>query len=99
MRAGAGGHVLQVPDGGIKPFLEFVAIWNNFMLPYIMLGDDHLFPITVGLNGLLNQGASAPALYTLVLAGALLSIVPLVIMFLLLQRYWRVDLAAGAVKA
>ena len=78
---------------------QFVAIWNNFMLPYIMLGDDQLFPITVGLNGLLNQGASAPALYTLVLAGALLSIVPLVIMFLLLQRYWRVDLAAGAVKA
>ncbi|MCU1515700.1 MAG: araQ7 [Pseudarthrobacter sp.] len=78
---------------------QFVAIWNNFMLPYIMLGDDHLFPITVGLNGLLNQGASAPALYTLVLAGALLSIIPLVIMFLLLQRYWRVDLAAGAVKA
>jgi multiple sugar transport system permease protein len=78
---------------------QFVAIWNNFMLPYIMLGDDHLFPITVGLNGLLNQGASAPALYTLVLAGALLSIIPLVVMFLLLQRYWRVDLAAGAVKA
>ncbi len=78
---------------------QFVAIWNNFMLPYIMLGDDHLFPVTVGLNGLLNQGASAPALYTLVLAGALLSIIPLVIMFLLLQRYWRVDLAAGAVKA
>jgi multiple sugar transport system permease protein len=78
---------------------QFVAIWNNFMLPYIMLGDDQLFPVTVGLNGLLNQGASAPALYTLVLAGALLSIVPLVIMFLLLQRYWKVDLAAGAVKA
>lgn len=78
---------------------QFVAIWNNFMLPYIMLGDDKLFPLTVGLNGLLNQGATAPALYTLVLAGALLSIVPLVIMFLFLQRYWRVDLAAGAVKA
>ena len=78
---------------------QFVAIWNNFMLPYIMLGDDTLFPLTVGLNGLLNQGATAPALYTLVLAGALLSIVPLVIMFLFLQRYWRVDLAAGAVKA
>jgi len=78
---------------------QFVAIWNNFMLPYIMLGDDTLFPLTVGLNGLLNQGATAPALYTLVLAGALLSIIPLVIMFLFLQRYWRVDLAAGAVKA
>ncbi|TKV27283.1 carbohydrate ABC transporter permease [Arthrobacter sp. NamB2] len=78
---------------------QFVAIWNNFMLPYIMLGDDSLFPITVGLNGLLNQGASAPALYTLVVTGALLSILPLILMFLLLQRFWRVDLAAGAVKA
>ena len=29
------------------------------MLPYIMLGDDRLFPITVGLSGLLNQGADA----------------------------------------
>lgn len=86
--------------GLVTVFLfQFVAIWNNFMLPYIMLGDDTLYPLTVGLNGLLNQGATAPALYTLVLAGALLSIIPLVIMFLFLQRYWRVDLAAGAVKA
>lgn len=78
---------------------QFVAVWNNFMLPYIMLGNDSLYPITVGLSGLLNQGASAPAMYTLVITGALLSIIPLVILFLVLQRYWRVDLAAGAVKA
>ncbi|MFC5860657.1 hypothetical protein [Agromyces flavus] len=37
---------------------QFVAVWNNFMLPYIMLGNDELFPITVGLHGLLKQGAS-----------------------------------------
>ena len=86
--------------GLVTVFLfQFVAIWNNFMLPYIMLGDDRLFPLTVGLSGLLNQGASQPALYTLVITGALLSIVPLVALFLLLQRYWQVDLAAGGVKA
>jgi multiple sugar transport system permease protein len=78
---------------------QFVAIWNNFMLPYIMLGDDKLFPLTVGLSGLLNQGASVPSMYTLVIMGALLSIIPLIAMFLLLQRFWKVDLAAGAVKA
>ena len=78
---------------------QFVAIWNNFMLPYIMLGSDTLFPITVGLSGLLNQGASAPSLYTLVITGALLSVIPLIALFLLLQRFWKVDLAAGAVKA
>jgi len=38
-------------------------------------------------------------MYTSVVTGALLSIVPLVVLFLTLQRYWRVDLGAGAVKA
>jgi multiple sugar transport system permease protein len=77
---------------------QFVAVWNNFMLPYIMLGDDQLFPVTVGLSGLLNQGASAPSMYTLVITGALLSIIPLIILFLLLQRFWRNGLGAGSVK-
>ncbi|WP_082467869.1 carbohydrate ABC transporter permease [Leifsonia sp. Leaf264] len=96
-------HRLAMPmmlPGLVTVFLfQFVAIWNNFMLPYIMLGDDKLFPITVGLSGLLNQGSTVPALYTLVITGALLSIIPLIALFLVLQRYWRVDLAAGAVKA
>ena len=78
---------------------QFVAVWNNFMLPYIMLGNDQLYPLTVGLNGLLNQGANQPSMYISVVTGALLSIVPLVVLFLALQRYWRVDLGAGAVKA
>ncbi|MBT2517560.1 carbohydrate ABC transporter permease [Streptomyces sp. ISL-90] len=96
-------HRIAMPmmmPGLVTIFLfQFVAVWNNFMLPYIMLGDDRLFPITVGLSGLLNQGASQPSMYTLVITGALLSIVPLIALFLVLQRYWRVDLAAGAVKA
>jgi multiple sugar transport system permease protein len=47
---------------------------------------------------MLNQGNTTPALYTLVVTGALLSILPLVVLFLTLQRYWRVDLLSGAVK-
>ncbi len=78
---------------------QFVAIWNNFLLPYIMLADDRKFPMTVGLYTLLNRGASIPALYTHVIAGALLSILPLVALFLTLQKYWKVDLLTGAVKA
>jgi multiple sugar transport system permease protein len=85
--------------GLVTVFLfQFVGIWNNFMLPYIMLGDDRLFPLTVGLSSLLNQGATVPALYTLVITGALLSIIPLILLFLTLQRYWKVDLGSGAVK-
>lgn len=92
--------VPMMAPGLVTIFLfQFVGIWNNFILPYIMLGDDKLYPITVGLAGLLNQGSTVPALYTLVITGALVSIIPLMILFLVLQRYWKVDLGAGAVKA
>jgi multiple sugar transport system permease protein len=89
---------MMVP-GLVTVFLfQFVAVWNNFLLPFIMLSDENKFPLTVGLYTLLNRGSTAPALYSLVVTGSLLSIVPLVILFLALQRYWRTDLAAGSVK-
>jgi multiple sugar transport system permease protein len=89
---------MMVP-GLVTVFLfQFVAVWNNFLLPFIMLSDENKFPITVGLYTLLNRGAEAPAEYNLVVTGSLLSIIPLVILFLALQRYWRTDLAAGSVK-
>jgi multiple sugar transport system permease protein len=78
---------------------QFVAIWNNFLLPFVMLTDDQKFPITVGLYTMLTGGADQPALYSLVLTGSLLSIIPLIALFLYLQRYWRADLLTGAVKA
>lgn len=78
--------------------LQFVAVWNNFLLPYIMISDDRHFPMTVGLFSMLNQGASQPALYSLVIMGAFLSVLPLIALFLFLQRYWRIDLVSGAVK-
>lgn len=85
--------------GLVTVFLfQFVAVWTNFLLPFIMLSDDRTFPVTVGLYTMLNQGNTTPALYTLVITGSLLSILPLVALFLSLQRYWRVDLLTGAVK-
>jgi len=78
--------------------LQFVAIWNNFLLPYIMISDDSRFPMTVGLFTMLNQGASQPALYSLVVMGVFLSVLPLIALFLFLQRYWRLDLVSGGVK-
>ncbi len=78
--------------------LHFVAIWNNFLLPFIMLSDDRLYPLTVGLYALLNQGVDQPALYTLVITGAMLSVIPLIVLFLLLQRYWKLDMISGGLK-
>ena len=77
---------------------QFVSIWNNFFLPLIMLRDQELFHVTFGLyawNSTINQ---FPELRTFVLVGSLLSVIPLIITFLLLQRYWRTGLGTGALK-
>jgi multiple sugar transport system permease protein len=89
---------LMLP-GMVTIFLfQFVAIWNNFLLPFIMLGDDEKFPLTVGLYTLLAAGANQPSLFNLILTGALISLIPLIALFLTMQRYWRTDLSSGAVK-
>ena len=77
---------------------QFVAIWNNFFLPLIMLRDEALFPVTLGLYAWNSQVNQIPVLRDYVLIGALLSIIPLIIIFLLLQRFWRNGLSAGSVK-
>ncbi|TDW29275.1 carbohydrate ABC transporter permease [Cryobacterium psychrophilum] len=77
---------------------QFVAIWNNFFLPLIMLRDEALFPVTLGLYAWNSQVNQIPELRGYVLIGALLSIIPLIVLFLLLQRFWRSGLGAGSVK-
>ncbi|WP_376780648.1 carbohydrate ABC transporter permease [Timonella senegalensis] len=78
-----------------------VATWNNYFLPLIMLSDPKWYPLTVGLNQWSAQatGAAAQPIYNLVLTGAVLTILPIIIVFLFLQRYWQSGLTAGSVKA
>lgn len=77
---------------------QFVAIWNNFFLPLIMLRDEGNFPVTLGLYTWNSQINQIPELRMYVLVGALLSIIPLIVAFLFLQRFWRSGLGAGSVK-
>ncbi|QMU80216.1 carbohydrate ABC transporter permease [Streptacidiphilus sp. PB12-B1b] len=80
---------------------QFVSIWTNYLLPALMLADNRLQPVTVGIVGWQAQRgigqASVP--FTIVITAALVSVVPLVAMFLFLQRFWRSGLIAGSVKA
>ncbi|PCE14372.1 ABC transporter permease [Microbacterium sp. SZ1] len=77
-----------------------VATWNNYFLPLIMLSDPDWYPLTVGLNQWSAQaiGAGSQPIYNLVIMGSLLTIIPIVIAFLLLQRFWQSGLTAGSVK-
>ncbi|MEA5052451.1 MAG: ABC transporter permease subunit, partial [Propionicimonas sp.] len=78
--------------------LQFVAIWNNFLLPYIMLSNSSTFPLTVGFYSMMNQGGDQLNVYNLVIMGCLLAIIPLIALFLFLQRFWRLDLVSGSLK-
>ena len=77
---------------------HFVAVWNNFLLPLIMLGNEKLFPVTLGLYAWNSQVDQRPELRGLVLVGALVSILPMIVAFIFLQRFWRSGLGTGSIK-
>jgi multiple sugar transport system permease protein len=91
--------------GIVTVFLfALVGTWNNYLLPLIMLSDSSLFPLTVGVaqwqdlaTGGVNTGGQP--LFAMVITASAISVLPLIIAFLYLQRYWQSGLAAGSVKA
>jgi multiple sugar transport system permease protein len=95
---------LRMLAPGIVTVLLFtlVATWNNYFLPLIMLNNPRLYPVTVGLASWSSQssggGGSTGQLLSSVVTGSLLSVIPLIAAFLLLQRYWQSGLSAGGVK-
>src|SRR5207249_9479047 len=80
---------------------QLVHVCNNYFLPLIVLRSPEWFPLTVGLKQWNSQAYSvggAQAVFTLVITGSLLAILPLIAIFLVLQRYWQSGIAMGGVK-
>ena len=93
---------LLLPGSVTVLLFALVASWNNYFLPLIMLNSPDKFPLPVGLaqwQSTAAAGSGAQALFSTIITGSLLSVIPLVVAFLLLQRYWQSGLAAGGVKA
>jgi multiple sugar transport system permease protein len=85
--------------GLVTVFLfQLTAIWNNFFLPMVMLSDQDLYPVSLGLYTWNSSASVSPEYYPVVIMGSLLAVLPLVLAFALLQRFWRSGLTAGAVK-
>ncbi|WP_350347500.1 carbohydrate ABC transporter permease [Agromyces sp. G08B096] len=81
--------------------LSVVGTWNNFFLPLAVLTNPDLLPVTVGLNrwlALSNAGAGGEQVWNLITSGAFISVLPLLLSFLFLQRYWQGGLTLGSVK-
>ena len=80
---------------------QFVATWNNYFLPLVVLSDPVHYPVTVGLaswNAQATAGGGASVLFSLVITGALVATVPIVVAFLFLQRYWQGGLTFGSLR-
>ena len=79
----------------------FVGAWNNYFLPLLVLSKSELYPVTVGLaywNSLASQPGYAQVLYILVITGSVIGTLPVMIIFLFLQRFWQNGLALGSIK-
>ena len=79
---------------------QFVAVWTNYFLQYVMVSNPALYPVTVGLatwNSSYTSGGAQQHVYSVLVTGSLISVIPLVVGLLLLQRYWRNGLTLGSV--
>jgi multiple sugar transport system permease protein len=89
---------LMLPGVMTVLLISVVAVWNNYFLPLIIFSKNNLYPLTVGI-GLWSQRAQNSGnaqLFPMVVIGGLVTIVPLIALFLLLQRYWRSGLLLGS---
>jgi multiple sugar transport system permease protein len=100
---------LAKPVVALVFFFSFVADWNNFFLPYVVLADSNAYPITVGLSNLLSStpsfnpavggGGQSVHIFKPELALAtLIAVVPIAIVFVFSQRALVRGLVGGAVK-
>jgi len=90
---------LSVPGLMTVLLISVVAIWNNYFLPLIIFSRNGLYPLTVGLSAL-SHGAetgSKAELVPVLICGGLVTVLPLIVLFLLLERYFRGGMLQGSV--
>jgi multiple sugar transport system permease protein len=97
---------LATPIVALVAFFSFVANWNNYFLPFVMLPSSNGYPLQIGLTSLLGAtpafnpssiGAQTIQLPTLALA-TLLSVTPVLLIFLFSQRFLVSGMTAGGTK-
>jgi multiple sugar transport system permease protein len=88
---------LSTPVLGALGILAFVYQWNNFLWPLVVARSSSMWTVPVGLNSLRVYASSADVI-NLQMAGAALAILPAMIVFLVLQRYFVRGIALTGLK-
>ena len=83
------------PMVGAFTLIAFMGSWNSFLWPQIILHSEHRFTLPIALNQMVGIYEQE---YGSLMAGTFLSILPVIVLFMLLQREFLAGLTAGAVK-
>ena len=83
------------PTIALLAIFTFIGSWGEFLWPSIVLTNEQLFTLPVGIN---NLSSAFSADYRLIAAGSIVSIIPIIIFFLALQKYFIQGSNDGAVK-
>ncbi|GIG63457.1 sugar ABC transporter permease [Longispora fulva] len=98
---------LAKPLIGLLSFFSFVANWNNYFLPYVMLSEESKYNLPVGLGAVVsgtpalnpaNGGSFLPITRPEVALAGLLVVVPIAVIFVFCQRFLVRGILAGSVK-
>jgi multiple sugar transport system permease protein len=88
-----------------KPMIATIGLiifrfsWNNYLLPLVFtMGNDETYPLVVGVVALKDLGGEGAAQWNLMMAGAMFSIIPIITVYLLLNKWFIAGLTSGAVK-
>ena len=86
---------LMLPAYGAMAILEGLKSWNNYLWPLIVLRTTKQFTIPIGLNTLLTPYGNN---YNILISGAVIATIPIIVLFLMFQRYFISGLSSGSVK-
>ncbi|ADU29382.1 carbohydrate ABC transporter permease [Evansella cellulosilytica] len=86
---------LMLPSFAAMAILQGLTSWNNFLWPLLVVRSNDMFTLPIGLASLLTPYGNN---YDILIAGSVLTVIPIVILFIFFQRYFVAGLTTGGVK-
>ncbi|GLC81833.1 carbohydrate ABC transporter permease [Lacrimispora brassicae] len=86
---------LMKPAFSAMAILNGMNAWNNYLWPLLVIRSSGKYPLTLGLNTLINPYGDN---YSLLIVGSVFSVIPIFLLFVAFQKYFIEGMMAGAVK-
>ncbi|MBO8436266.1 MAG: carbohydrate ABC transporter permease, partial [Spirochaetes bacterium] len=92
-----GQLILPLAKPGLMTLLllDFTWVWNDYMNPLIFISNEKLFTLTVGLQRFQEDASTS---YALIMAGATISLIPILLIFIFTQKFFIESFASAGIK-